>query len=110
MEKARKMTSAEVAALPWGGVVWYESHTTLDCGKYGKHDAYNIYPMLVAEPGKNGVLGHIDRENENVIEINNISESDIFWNVEPGKEQVKNGIPIDEALKIFNKYEAEIFG
>ena len=107
MEKARMLKKEEISQLQRGKVVWRESHTALDCGKYGKVDSYNIYPMLVSVPGENGILGYIDNETEVAIEIGDISGEDCFWSKEPDLEQLKNGMPIDEALKIFNKYEAE---
>lgn len=109
MEKAKKLTSAEIAMLPLGAVVWRESHTIMDCGEYGKIDGYHVFPMLICEPGERGAMGYIDRDSEIVIEINNIPEDEIYWNKEPETEQIKSGIPIDEAFEIFNKYEKEVF-
>ncbi len=109
MDSARKLTKEEIIKLKRGEVVWRESHSLIDCGKYGQIDSYSIYPMLVSMPGENGLLGYIDKDTEAVIEINNISKSDYFWNEEPEPGQIKKGMPIDDALKIFNKYEAEIY-
>lgn len=107
MEKARKLTSAEIALLSWGAVVWRESHTVFSCGRFGQIDGYNVYPMLITEPGIDGVIGYTDRENEAIVEIKNLPETDNFWSLEPEPEQIEKGIPIDEALEMYNKYEAE---
>ena len=108
MEKAKKLTSAEIAMLPLGAVVWRESHTIMDCGEYGKIDGYYVYPMLIFEPGERGAMGYVDRDSESVIEINNIPEDEPYWDKEPETEQIKSGIPIDDAFAIFNKYEKEV--
>lgn len=107
MEKARILKKEEIAQLQRGEVVWTESHTEFDCGKYGQVDGYVIYPMLVSVPGKNGILGYIDNESELVIKIYDIRENDYFWNKKPDPEQLVSGIPLDEALEIVDKYEAE---
>ena len=107
MEKARKLTKNEIIELQRGDVVWRESHSVFNCGKYGQVDSYNIYPMLVSIPGENGLLGYIDDETEVTIKLNSIPEEDCFWSEEPEPEQIEKGVPIDEALKIYNKYEAE---
>lgn len=107
MEKARKLKKEEIAQLQRGEVVWKETHTEFDCGKYGQVNGYMIYPMLVSVPGKNGILGYIDNDSELIIKINNILENDYFWNKNPEPEQLVSGIPLGEALEIFDKYEAE---
>lgn len=107
MENARMITSAEIALLPLGAVVWRESHTVFDCGLLGQVDGWHIYPMLITEPGINGVIGYSDRENEVILEIANLPKEDCFWDKNPDPDKIKTGIPIDEALRIYNRYEAE---
>lgn len=110
MEKAKKLTGAEIAALPWGAVVWHESHTILDCGKSGQVDGYRIYPMLVSVPGEFGMLSYIDFESTAEFTISDLPETSAFWDAAPEEGQIENGMPIDDALKIFNKYEHDELG
>lgn len=108
MDNAKILTKEDLTKLKRGEVVWRESHIVMDCGQYGEVDGYNILPMLVSISGENGLLGYIDDDSEVVIELNNLPDGEYYWSKEPEPGQIKTGLPIEEALEIYNKYEKEM--
>mgnify|MGYP006935983897 CR=1 FL=1 len=102
-DKAVKLTLKEIESLPLGAVVWIEEHDTLD------YDIpyYKVYPMLITVPGSGGCIGYATNEMYETKDIDNllISEKCIVWDKRPDEKEIKNGLPISEALKIFNQIE-----
>ena len=113
MEKAKMVPVAELAQLPWGGVVWCEKRGELVCGgrtvKY-----YDWFPvMLTFSHWVDGAKILLAGERYHPdIELDNIpADVVIYWDKEPDISQAEPGlITYDEALEIFNEYEKKEFG
>ena len=110
MSIARKLTFEDLQKLSWGGVVWCVKHGDMDCGKYGTVKYYVVFPMMLTyddkiEPEKILTAGTAYSDD---IKLNKIPSNYHFWSNQPEAEQFEEGrVSIDDALKIFNKYENE---
>lgn len=106
MEKAKKLTNAEIAALPWGAVVWCETRGEYDCGERGIIKFYDVYPAMKTFSAVNDfdcslVAG--ERYHDDM-DVKNLPTNLIFWSSKPEAEQMEPGlICMDDAMKIYNE-------
>lgn len=110
---ARKLTLEEIEALPKGSVIWMSWYTGDEAVVW--HD---IVPVMVAVPGKDGLLIGGNRESSCDLDI----DSDLFdrpyheyWDSEPDDSQIPgiteeeyNATPDECEDIVFTKLTAEI--
>ena len=85
--EARKMTLAEIIALPKGSVIWMELHDISNDGVV----YHSIDPLMVCISGNNGQLIGADEDSIIIHDINDhlLDDSNlIMWDHEPNRNQL----------------------
>ncbi len=108
MNNPRKLSLDEIISLPKASVIWREEHFCPG-GNQGL-DFYQLEPMLVCVPGKNGVLAWANTETFQELRINRslINERRSFWNAEPDPIFITSGIPESDYDQFINNFEGDI--
>ncbi len=91
MSIAKRMNAEEILSLPQGAVVWYEDHFTYDNQEEGicGIPAYFLYPLVVAEEGKDFALVGARDGCEPETWLPKDLPVMILWDKKPNRKQFK---------------------
>lgn len=100
----KRLTLDEIMSLPKASVIWREEHT------YDEEEGFNFYeiePMLISVPGRDGVLCYASKENFLFLNIDEdlINPQRNFWDSEPAEGMIKTGLPMKEFDSFHEHYK-----
>ena len=98
----KRLSLEEIMNLPKASVIWCEMH---DQDHESNCDFYDVFPMLICVPGRDGVLSWADRDSQIALDIDEklITEDRFFWDSEPAADQISTGIPLQELNRFFEE-------